>query len=76
MRKLFWVAGGLVVAIGLSMTAVSTAQAAPISPGVAASQAAPSLATPVHCRRYRHCHRRCWWRHGVRRCGSYCHRCG
>ena len=32
---------------------------------------AGSTVTPVHCRRYWHCHRRC--RHG--RCWRACHRC-
>jgi hypothetical protein len=34
-----------------------------------------SEATPVHCRRYRHCHRRCWGPWWDRRCGRRCHRC-
>jgi hypothetical protein len=76
MRKVFWLVAGVVIAIGIAMTAVGTAQAAPIAPAAAASQAAGSLVTPVHCRRYRHCHRRCWWRNGFRRCGRFCHRCG
>ena len=75
MRRLLWGVGGLVIAMGLAMSSVGTAQAAPIGPAAVASQNAGSLATPVHCRRYRHCHRRCWWRHGRRHCRRFCHRC-
>jgi hypothetical protein len=75
MRRLFWGFGGLVIAMGLAMSTVGTAQAAPISTAAAASQNAGSLATPVHCRVYRHCHRRCWWRNGRRHCRSFCHWC-
>jgi hypothetical protein len=55
--------------------AVGTAQAAPIGPAAVAGQNAGPLATPVHCRRYRHCHRRCWWRNGRRQCRSFYHWC-
>lgn len=75
MRRLFWGVGALVVATGLAMSTVGTAQAAPFNPVAVASQNGGSLATPVHCRRYRHCHRRCWWRNGRRHCRSFCHRC-
>ena len=75
MRRLFWGVSGLIIATGLAMSSVGAAQAAPIGPAAAASQNAGSLATPVHCRVYRHCHRRCWWRNGIRRCGRYCHWC-
>ena len=51
MRRLLWGVGGLVIAMGLAMSSVGTAQAAPIGPAAAASQNAGSLATPVHCRR-------------------------
>ncbi len=59
MRRLFWGIGGLVIATGLAISSVGTVQAAPIGPAAVASQNAGSLATPVHCRVYRHCHRRC-----------------
>jgi hypothetical protein len=77
MRTLFWVLGGLVVAVGLTVSSVGTAEAAPL-PAAATTMLydGGSLATTVHCRTYRHCHRRCWWRNGIRRCGSFCHRCG
>jgi hypothetical protein len=75
MRRLFWGISGLVIAIGLALSSVGTAQAAPISAAAAASQNAGSLATPVHCRPYRHCHRRCWWHRGHRHCRRFCHRC-
>jgi hypothetical protein len=75
MRRSFWGVGALVIATGLAMSSVGTAQAAPINPAAVASQNAGSLVTPVHCRRYRHCHRRCWWRNGRRHCRRFCHRC-
>jgi len=31
---------------------------------------------PVHCRRYRHCHRRCWSGRYGWHCRRFCHRCG
>jgi hypothetical protein len=76
MRGRFWGLGALAVVVSLGMSPISMAQAAPIGPAVAAHQSVDSLATKVHCRGYRHCHRRCWWRRGIRRCGRYCHRCG
>jgi hypothetical protein len=76
MRGKFWGLGALAAVAVLSMSSISTAQAAPIGPAAAAPQSVGSLATNIHCRVYRHCHRRCWWRRGVRRCGRYCHRCG
>jgi hypothetical protein len=75
MRKANWLVAGLVIAMGLAMSSVGTAQAAPIGPAAVASQNAGSLATPVHCRMYRHCHRRCWWRNGRRHCRRFCHWC-
>ena len=75
MRGLFRGIGGLVIATGLAMSSVGAAQAAPIGPAAVASQNAGSLATTVHCRVYRHCHRRCWWRNGRRHCRSFCHWC-
>ena len=75
MRKANWLVAGLIIAMGLAMSPVGTAQAAPISPAAVASQNAGSLATPVHCRIYRHCHRRCWWRNGRRHCRRFCHWC-
>jgi hypothetical protein len=76
MRRTYWLIASLVVAIGFALSAMDTAHAAPIGPASVVGQNAASLATPVHCRVYRHCHRRCWWWRGVRRCGRYCHRCG
>ena len=51
------------------------AQAAPIS-GMDAKAAIArdgSQAEQTHMRRWRHCHRRCVWRHGHRHCWRSCH---
>ncbi len=76
MRKILAGLGTLAVIVCLNMSFAGTAQAAPLNPAATVNQAIGSLATNVHCRAYRHCHRRCWWRRGVRRCARYCHRCG
>lgn len=75
MRRMQWGMSALAVVASLSMVSLS-AQAAPIGPAAVVNQSVGSMATNVHCRAYRHCHRRCWWRNGVRRCARYCHRCG
>jgi hypothetical protein len=75
MRRVYCAVAGLVIAVGLAISFMGSAEAAPIGPAAVASQSVGPLATPVHCRVYRHCHRRCWWRNGRRHCRSFCHRC-
>jgi hypothetical protein len=76
MHRFYCGLGALALIVGMNVSLMSTAQAAPIGPAAAVNQSAGSLATNIHCRAYRHCHRRCWWRGGVRRCTRFCHRCG
>lgn len=60
-----------------AMMLASAAYAAPLSSAPRMPQIVEGgIATPVHCRIYRHCHRRCWRVRGVRRCRRYCHFCG
>lgn len=48
------------------------ASAAPLSPLTGLTPPAP-LTEQIHCRRYWHCHRRCWWnRAGYRQCRRFC----
>lgn len=74
MRSMIPIFAGVVMTAGLAFMVVSQAQAAPMSPAPAIGSTAPS-ATPAHCRRYTHCHRRCWWGRYGRQCRRICHRC-
>ena len=67
---------GLVVAGGLAFAMTGMAQAAPAA-GTATlpNMSLPSDVTPAHCRRYRHCHRRCYRSRYGYRCRRSCHRC-
>jgi hypothetical protein len=53
-----------------------SAQAAPaFTPVPSMQEFAGSVVEQVHCRRYRHCHRRCHWTRWGWRCWRRCHRC-
>jgi len=53
-----------------------SAQAAPaFSPIPGLQEFGGSAVEQVHCRRYRHCHRRCHWTRWGWRCWRRCHRC-
>jgi hypothetical protein len=79
MKKLLPWLGAVAVAAGLTFACAASSQAAP------AQSALPSLEsiddgaiTPIHCRRYRHCHDRCvrrWAGVCRKRVTKYCHRC-
>ncbi len=71
MRKLLMAAAGAVAFLGVS----ASAQAAPISGGALKPMVLHEgiQAEQVHWRSWRHCHRRCGWRHGRHRCWNVCH---
>lgn len=76
MRTMLHVLAGAAVAIGVTFVTLDHVQAAPMSTAPALGNTSPA-ATPVHCRRYYHCHRRCWTgRYGRYHCRRFCHRCG
>ena len=78
MKKLLAYSSALATAALLAFIIVSAGATMPTS----AAMPIPNLknytlseVTPVHCRRYRHCHNRCWGPWWDRRCGRRCHRC-
>jgi hypothetical protein len=75
MRRACWSVAALLIAASVAMSFVGSAEAAPVGPAAVVNQSVRSLATPVHCRVYRHCHRRCWWHRGHRHCRRICHWC-
>ncbi len=69
--------GIVLAAIGAFMVlgAAGAASAAPVSgadvkPAITRDS---SAAQQTHWRGWRHCHRRCVWRHGYRHCWRVCH---
>ena len=75
MRKLKIVLSAFVLLAGVTF-AVGSANAATLSPGLTPLQLqSQSQASPVHCRRYYHCHRHCRWTRWGKRCWRSCHRC-
>jgi hypothetical protein len=78
MKKILASVGALASAALLAFiltTAVETtpAQAALLVPNL--KTYVDTTVTPVHCRRNRHCHQRCWGPWWDRRCRRWCHRC-
>ena len=77
-KELLAYLGAVAIAGCLTFAAAGTTQASPAL-GTAALPQMQSLpesdVTPVHCRRYRHCHTRCWRHRGHRHCRRSCHRC-
>ena len=72
--------GTVAVAAGLIFASAPSGQAAPAQSALPGVQSIDDGAiTPIHCRRYRHCHDRCVRRNvfGVcrKRVTNYCHRC-
>ncbi len=75
-RRLAVGLGALALLVGATFVGVGSSQAATLSPGLTPLQLEhQSLATPVHCRRYYHCHRYCRWTRWGKRCWRRCHRC-
>ena len=67
---------GLVIAGGLAFAMTSMAQAAPAAgTAILPNMSLPNDVSPAHCRRYRHCHRRCYRSRYGYRCRRSCHRC-
>jgi hypothetical protein len=78
MQKLLPWVGALALGAGLLFAPALSSHAAPVQsmlPGLENSEDAS--VTPIHCRRYRHCHSRCVRRaFGIcRKRVRYCHRC-
>lgn len=72
-RKVMLTLAGAAAAIFIAW---GSAQAAPaFTPVPNVQEFAGSAAEPVHCRRYRHCHRRCRLTRWGWRCWRSCHRC-
>ena len=67
-------AGAALLALVLA-TAIGTTPASAVMSVPNLKTYIDSSVTTVHCRRYRHCHSRCWGPWWDRRCGRRCHRC-
>jgi hypothetical protein len=76
-KELFGYLGAIAVAGCLALGVAGSVQASPASGAVALPQQSlpESRATPVHCRPYYHCHRRCWRHRGHYHCRRWCHVC-
>lgn len=74
MKPKYPVLGALSLAACLTTGLLSSASAAPPMSKPAAMPGELTLLTPVHSRRYHHCHRYCTWRYGRRVCRTVCHR--
>lgn len=75
MRKVLTAMSGMAVAACLTLGMATSADAAPLSALPTLQVDQTSLVQNAHCRRYYHCHRRCWRRHGHYHCRKRCHRC-
>jgi hypothetical protein len=79
MKKVLPWLGAVALVAGLTVASAPTSQAAPaqsVLPGIESIDDA--AITPIHCRRYRHCHDRCvrrWAGTCRKRVTKYCHRC-
>jgi hypothetical protein len=70
--------GAVAVAASLAVAAGPSSQAAPAQSALPNLEKIDGGATPIHCRRYRHCHDRCvrrWAGICRKRVTEYCHRC-
>lgn len=79
MKKLLPWLGAVAVAAELTFASAPSSQAAPAQSALPGLESIDDGAiTPIHCRRYRHCHDRCvrrWAGICRKRVTKYCHRC-
>jgi hypothetical protein len=75
MRRPIAYLSALAVAGLLAFAMAGSAEATPAAGALPNMSLPGSDVTPTHCRRYYHCHRRCWRGRWGWRCRRWCHRC-